>query len=87
MTLNDELVKAVALLLDRVASASPLIVQPISRNTWILYTDGACEPDLGWGGVGGVLFGPNRCVAGFDVRLMQLLVDTCAPILQNLKDA
>ena len=32
-----------------------LLLQPCSLCfaidcTWILYTDGACEPDLGWGG-------------------------------------
>ena len=86
--LSSELVTAVSVLLDRVSSASPLIVQPICRETWILYTDGACEPDIGWGGIGGVLFGPNRCVAGFfgesvDARVMQhLLKQSKNPIFE-----
>ena len=46
------------------------------------------SPTLVWGGIGGVLFGPNRCVAGFfgesvDVRVMQqLLMQSNHPIYE-----
>ena len=54
-------------------------MQPVSRQTWILFTDGACEPDKSWGGIGAVLFGPNGQVAGFfgesvSPRIMSLLL-------------
>ena len=65
VSLDAELKSAVSILLRRVATAEPLCVQPISRETWILFTDGACEPDRGWGGIAAVLFGPNCQVAGF----------------------
>ena len=65
VSLDAELKSAIYILLQRVATAEPLCVQPISRETWILFTDGACEPDRGWGGIGAVLFGPNCQVAGF----------------------
>ena len=65
-------------LVQRVSSAEPLCIQPLSQDTWILYTDGACELEKCWGGIGAVLFGPNRCVAGFfgesvDARVMKKL--------------
>ena len=65
VVLNQELRSAVMSLVQRVSSAEPLCIQPLSQDTWILYTDGACEPEKCWGGIGAVLFGPNRCVAGF----------------------
>ena len=79
VSLDAELKNAISTLLRRVASAEPLIVQPISRQTWILFTDGACEPDKSWGGIGAVLFGPNGQVAGFfgesvSPRIMSLLL-------------
>ena len=56
---------ALKVLLDRVSSSSPLIVQPSIRSTWILFRDGACEPERRWGGIGGVLISPNGTCAGY----------------------
>ncbi|CAE7325898.1 NaCP60E [Symbiodinium sp. CCMP2592] len=56
---------ALQVLLDRVSSSAPLIVQPRIRSTWILFTDGACEPERQWGGIGGVLISPNGSCAGY----------------------
>ena len=36
---------ALQTLIDRVASAEPLRIQPCLRSTWLLFTDGACEPE------------------------------------------
>ena len=52
-------------LLDRVASSAPLVVQPSIKATWIIFTDGACEPERCWGGIGGVLFAPNGSCVGY----------------------
>ena len=57
--------EALQVLLDRVKSSTPLLVQPSIRSTWILFTDGACEPERHWGGIGGVLFAPNGSCAGY----------------------
>ena len=56
VVLNQELRSAVTSLVQRVSSAEPLCIQPLSQDTWVLYTDGACEPEQGWGGIGAVLF-------------------------------
>ena len=79
VSLGAELKNAISILLHRVATAEPLCVQPVSRETWILFTDGACEPERSWGGIGAVLFGPNGQVAGFfgesvDFEIMSLLL-------------
>ena len=77
--LHRELELCIGALMDRVKCASPLIIQPCSRETWILFTDGACEP---------VLFGPNRRVAGFfgesvDTQIMErLFVSSSNPIYE-----
>ena len=84
VTLNAELKSAIAILLQRVATAEPLCVQPISRETWILFTDGACEPDRGWGGIGAVLFGPNGQVAGFFGESVSQ--DVMGPLLKKSKN-
>ena len=80
---DRELRSAAQVLIDRVNCAAPLCVQPCSRDTWILFTDGACEPERCWGRIGAVLFSPNRCVAGFfgesvDMQLMQRLLSCSA---------
>ena len=49
----------------KVSSSAPLIVQPSIKATWILFTDGACEPERCWGGIGGVLFAPNGSCVGY----------------------
>ena len=64
-------------LVERVESSAPLIVQPSIRSTWILFTDGACEPDRSWGGIGGVLISPNgSCVGCFGEEVPQSLMDS-----------
>ena len=99
VVLDQELRSAVMSLVQRVSSAEPLRIQPLSQDTWILYTDGACEPEKCWGGIGAVLFGPNRCVAGYfgepvDARVMKKLLSRSknpifeleiAPILISLE--
>ena len=86
--LHLELETSIGVLMDRVKCATPLVIQPCSRVTWILFTDGACEPEKCWGGVGAVLLGPNRRVAGFfgesvDAHMMQrLLAASSNPIYE-----
>ena len=55
LELNHLHKSSLKVLIDRVTSSAPLVVQPSIRSTWILFTDGACEPERSWGGIGGVL--------------------------------
>ncbi|CAE7730387.1 NaCP60E, partial [Symbiodinium sp. CCMP2592] len=56
---------ALQFLIERTGSAEPLRIQPCLRATWILFTDGACEAEKSWGGIGGLLFAPNGSCAGY----------------------
>ena len=90
--LNRELETSIRVLVDRVQCATPLIIQPCSKETWILFTDGACEPEKCWGGVGAVLLGPNRRVAGFfgesvDSQIMQRLLASSSNPIHELEIA
>ncbi|CAE7032271.1 NaCP60E [Symbiodinium sp. CCMP2592] len=79
---------ALNFLIERTKSAEPLRVQPCLRATWILFTDGACEAERSWGGVGGVLFAPNGSCAGYfgesvpDELMIQLLSFSKNPIFE-----
>ena len=90
--LGRELELCVSALKGRVRCATPLIIQPCSGETWILFTDGACEPEKCWGGVGAVLFGPNRRVAGFfgesvDTQITQRLFASSSNPIYELEIA
>ena len=75
---------ALGVLIARVSSATPLVIQPSIRSTWILFTDGACEPERRWGGIGGVLVAPNRSVAGyFGEEVPSSLMDELLEVSQN----
>ena len=58
--LTHELDLSIRILMDRVTSSFPLLIQMCSQDTWILFTDGTCEPEKCWGGIRAVLFSPNR---------------------------
>ncbi|CAE7253337.1 NaCP60E [Symbiodinium sp. CCMP2592] len=79
---------ALQFLIERTKSAEPLQVQPCLRATWILFTDGACEAEKSWGGIGGVLFAPNGSCAGYfgesvpDELMKQLLSFSKNPIFE-----
>ncbi|CAE7296178.1 car, partial [Symbiodinium sp. CCMP2592] len=79
---------ALQFLIERTKSAEPLRVQPCLRATWILFTDGACEAEKSWGGIGGVLFAPNGSCAGYfgesvpDELMKQLLSFSKNPIFE-----
>ncbi|CAE7280308.1 NaCP60E [Symbiodinium sp. CCMP2592] len=79
---------ALHILIERTKSAEPLRIQPCLRATWFLFTDGACEADRSWGGIGGVLFAPNGSCAGYfgesvpDDLMKQLLSFSKNPIFE-----
>ena len=57
--INQDMMKALDWLKVRLDCATPLLVQPAVLDRWFVFTDGACEPELGWGGIGAVLVSPN----------------------------
>ena len=82
--LNDALKLSLNVLRDRVLSSEPLKIQPSLRSTWILFTDGACEPEKSWGGVGGVLFSPSgSCVSYFGEEVPSDLMRSLLPSSKN----
>ena len=58
--LDKEDVKLFRYLQSRVCAGDPLMLTPASSETWIIFTDGACEGlDSKQGTVGGVLYAPS----------------------------
>ena len=67
VTLNDKEMQAVAYLIQRVSEARAIEIGPVSLDTFLIFTDGACEGESSRiGSVGGVLVGPSgRCLQHF----------------------
>ena len=67
VTLSDADTAALSFLSNRVLVAPPLAITPACLQTWIIFTDGACEgaEDLKQGGVGGVLVDPLGRIVSF----------------------
>eukprot|EP00435_Cladocopium_sp_Y103_P028367 s3494_g7.t1 len=64
--LNHVELKALLFLKDRVLTAPPTRVQSTSLNTWLVFSDGACEgDDVKLGTIGAVLIDPAGGVARF----------------------
>ncbi|CAE7351602.1 NaCP60E, partial [Symbiodinium sp. CCMP2592] len=53
--LTEDLMWALTWLRERIAMSQPLVVERNLITTLIVFTDGACNPEEGTGGVGGVL--------------------------------
>eukprot|EP00435_Cladocopium_sp_Y103_P041221 s1435_g11.t1 len=51
---------------DRVLTSPPISVSKPLTDTWIIFTDGACNPDLRQGSVGGLILSPHgQCPSYF----------------------
>ena len=50
---------------SRVGSADPLLIRPRALDTWFIFTDGACEPDKGVGGIEAVPVSPSGTTVEF----------------------
>ena len=56
-------------LLSRLESARPIPLGVHNLETWLIFTDGACEDGSSTGSIGGVLVAPNhRVVHHLDVK-------------------
>eukprot|EP00435_Cladocopium_sp_Y103_P030607 s1997_g7.t1 len=64
--LDDDLTRALNFLSSRVADGKPLRIEKALHSTWLVFTDGACDPTLRTGSVGGVLYDPaGKCLKFF----------------------
>ena len=58
VSLSERLRFCLSWLSDRIDLAEPLCIRPATSQTWIVFTDGACEPEDRSGSIGGVLYDP-----------------------------
>jgi hypothetical protein len=63
--LDDSIKSSLLLLRDRVLSSPPIKVGKPLADTWIIFTDGACSPELGQGSIGGLIISPCGSVQLF----------------------
>ena len=75
---NDK--QLISFLKDRVLTAPPLLVTPSSLETWIIFTDGACEGlERRVGSIGGVLVSPTGVlVSYFGAEVPEWIMDQMA---------
>ena len=60
--LDDEMSRALKFLQERVANGKPLEIEPGLNETWMVFTDGACDQEKQTGSVGGILYNPlGKC--------------------------
>ena len=74
-------VSALQFLCERVLIAPPLAISPSCLQSWVIFTDGACEGQEGLktGGIGGVLINPSGSIVSFfggevPAKLMSVLL-------------
>ena len=63
--LSPQMRHALLWLRSRVESANPLLIGPRILSTWFIFTDGACEPEQGVGGIGAVLVSPSGVIVEY----------------------
>eukprot|EP00435_Cladocopium_sp_Y103_P057030 s1087_g19.t1 len=64
--LDDSMRYSLLSLRDRVLCAPPVKIGTMLTDTWIIFTDGACEPELRQGSIGGLVIDPwGRCQSFF----------------------
>ena len=60
----------------RVQSAEPVKVEKCFSSTWLVFTDGCCEADKRFGGIGGILISPQgSCVSFFSSEVPSWMMD------------
>ena len=64
--LTKDLINTLRFLIKRVENAEPVKVERCFSSTWLVFTDGACEAEKRFGGIGGILISPSgACVQNF----------------------
>ena len=76
--LNDNELHVVRFLVQRVSEAEAVEISSVSLETFLIFTDGACEGEsLRTGSVGGVLIGPNgQCLQHFSSVVPETFMET-----------
>lgn len=74
----------------RVANASPIKIERCFTSTWVVFTDGCCEAERRFGGIGGILISPSgTCVQYFSAEvppwMMDILLETSANPIHELE--
>ena len=74
----------------RVANASPIKIERCFTSTWLVFTDGCCEAERRFGGIGGILISPSgTCVQYFSAEvppwMMDILLETSANPIHELE--
>ena len=73
---TSDLSNTLRFLIRRVESADPVKVERCFSSTWLVFTDGACEAEKRFGGIGGILVAPNgSCVCFFSAEVPAWLTD------------
>ncbi|CAE7377990.1 NaCP60E [Symbiodinium sp. CCMP2592] len=86
--LTEDLMWALTWLRERIALSQPLVVERNLITTLIVFTDGACNPEEGTGGVGGVLVNASGTPCEFfgeavpSDMMQQLLSISANPIFE-----
>ena len=82
--LSDTAKNCVKLLRDRINSAIPLQISKRNLKSWFLFTDGACEPDKAFGGVGAVRYNDEGFpVAAFSEKVFDRILKRLLSCSQN----
>ena len=86
ITLSETDMTALSFLCERVLTAPPLSITPACLQSWVVFTDGACEgpDDNKQGGVGGVLVDPLGRVVSFFGGVVPVDIMRC--LLQKSKN-
>ena len=86
ITLSETDMTALSFLCERVLTAPPLAITPACLQSWVIFTDGACEgpDDNKQGGVGGVLVDPLGRVVSFFGGVVPMDIMRC--LLQKSKN-
>ena len=87
---TKDLINTLRFLIRRVENADPVKVERCFSSTWLVFTDGSCEAEKRFGGIGGILISPSgSCVQYFssDVPawLMDLLLEESANLNHELE--
>ena len=82
--LDDDMTRALKFLQARVEQGKPLCIEPAMHDTWFIFTDGACSPELREGSIGGILYDPaGHCTNFFGEKVPQHLMDSLFENSQN----
>eukprot|EP00435_Cladocopium_sp_Y103_P041856 s106_g11.t1 len=63
--LDDSIKYSLLAIRDRVLGAPPVSVGVHLNHTWVIFTDGACNPDQREGSIGGLIIDPNGTCQSF----------------------